>query len=75
MKEIDQEGKSVAVNSRIASLPYRVTVINQYAARCAREDFLEAIKKVVPEIFKDKESFNNCPLKITFEFSETNTKD
>lgn len=55
MKEVDQEGKSVAVNTRVASLPYRVTVINQYASRCAREDFLEAIKKVVPEIFKDKE--------------------
>ena len=55
MKEIDQEKKSVAINCRIAALPYRVVVINQYAARWAREDFLEAIKKAVPETFKDKE--------------------
>ena len=59
MKEIEQDGKSVATNCRIAALPYRVVVINQYAARCAREDFLEAIKKAVPETFKDTEGLKS----------------
>ena len=34
-------------------------MINEYAAKCARADFLEAIKKAVPELLKDKEGDNH----------------
>jgi hypothetical protein len=49
--EIEQDDKSLAVNGNNAALDYSVTVINCAASRQAREDFLEAIKKTVPETF------------------------
>jgi hypothetical protein len=49
--EIDQEEKCLAVNGNQIALDYAVTVINQSASRQTREDFIEAIKKVVPESF------------------------
>ena len=56
--EIDQDDKSVAMNGRLAALPYTVTIINQSASRCAREDFLDGVKKLVPEFFAG-ENMNN----------------
>lgn len=52
--EIDQEGKSLAVNGLTATLPSRVCVINQHAARQAREEFLEAISKSMPDYFSSE---------------------
>lgn len=49
--EIDQHGKSLSTNGLTASLPSRVVVINQAAARQAREEFFESIRKHVPEYF------------------------
>ena len=52
--EIDQDNKAVAVNGRNSKLPYTVTVLNQYASKCFREDFLFAMAKPLPEVFKDE---------------------
>lgn len=52
--EIDQESKAVAVNCRPNSLPFTVQVLNQYACRMHREDFVNAMSKVVPDFFKDE---------------------
>jgi hypothetical protein len=51
--EIDQDHKAVAMNGRVASLPYTVPVVNQYAARAVREDFLNTLSKAVPDFLKD----------------------
>jgi len=52
--EIDQEGKALAVNGLTASLPSRIVVINQGAARQAREEFIDHIQKVCPEYFQSE---------------------
>lgn len=53
--EVDQEGKAIAINGRLDSVPYNVEIINTYAARLVRQDFMEAIVKQLPEYFKENE--------------------
>ncbi len=51
MVEIEQDDKVLSVNAHQAALDYSLVVVNRAAARQAREDFLDAIKKSVPETF------------------------
>jgi hypothetical protein len=53
-QELEQENKGVAINGRPTTLPYSVIVLNQYASRVAREEFVIAIERKLPEFFKDE---------------------
>lgn len=44
----------MAVNGRPTTLPYSVIILNQYASRVAREEFVLAIEKKLPDFFKDE---------------------
>lgn len=48
---VDQQDRAVAVNSRNSTLPYTVIVLNQSASSCAREDFVLAMAKPLPNLF------------------------
>ena len=41
------------MNGRVGSLPYTIPVINQFACRAHREEFVSAISKVLPADFKE----------------------
>ena len=43
----------MAVNGYSKLLPYQVVVINQYASRVVREDFINAMAKLYPEGLKE----------------------
>jgi hypothetical protein len=43
-----------ALSSRPAVLPYSLIVINQNAAKVWREDFVNAMTKILPEFVKDE---------------------
>lgn len=49
--EIDQHDSALAVNGLAEKVETRTVVINQAAARFAREDFLHAVHKCVPDFF------------------------
>ena len=52
--ETDQDDRAVAVGNRInLSQPYMVLVMNQYAARAHRLDFVEQIRSKVTEYFQE----------------------
>jgi hypothetical protein len=52
--EIDQEGRSVAMNGRHKDLQYSVAVINCYAASAVREDIVHCMAKTLPDFFRDE---------------------
>lgn len=41
------------MNGRLNSLPYTVPIINQYAGRAVREDFLAHMSSKVPDFVKE----------------------
>lgn len=49
----DADAVAYAMNGRISALPYTVVIINQNAARCVREDFVNAMVKSIPDYFKE----------------------
>lgn len=52
--EVEQDNKAVALNGRIAAIPYTVTVINSYAARVVREELVSIMTVKMPEFFKEE---------------------
>lgn len=52
--EVEQDNKAVALNGRIAAIPYTVTVINSYAARVVREELVSVMTVRMPEFFKEE---------------------
>lgn len=52
--DLDQDNKSVAMNGRSSSLPYFVIVLNQTASAVLREDFVNAMVKLMPSFFTEE---------------------
>ena len=52
--EMDQDDKALSVVARPNSLQYSAYVINEYAARCHRRDFLEQIVRQCFDFFDGK---------------------
>ena len=67
----------MAVNGYSKLLPYQVVVINQYASRVVREDFINAMAKLYPEGLKEvsqkkvmeKDDFKNNVLPLVVQTS------
>lgn len=53
-QEIDQDNKAVAMNGRVAQLPYTVVILNQQAAKVLREDLVNAMVKLIPGFFSEE---------------------
>lgn len=51
---MDQDDKALAVVARPGALQYSAFVINDYAARCHRKDFLEQIVRQCFDFFDGK---------------------
>lgn len=50
----DNDNTAWAMNGRVSSLPYTVSIINQKAAKVCREDFMNWMAKQCPDFFKDE---------------------
>ena len=54
--EVDQDDKAIAIGNRInlqSAQPYMIMVMNQYAAKAHRLDFVEQIRSKVTEFFME----------------------
>lgn len=49
--EMDEDDRGLAICARLASMPYGLYVIHQYAQRVHRNEYITAITKAIPEFF------------------------
>mgnify|MGYP000857261321 CR=1 FL=1 len=61
-EEVDQDNKAVAMNGRTNQLPYTVTVLNRYASSVVREEFVLAMAKPLPDLFKGENDLSKSIL-------------
>ena len=72
--EQDQEDKALIIASRInLANPYLVSVMNQYAAKAHRTDFVDQIRSKLVDFFSDRE--NAKKLKEISEMADDEAED
>ena len=62
------------MNGRAEALPHYIEVINTYAGRCVREDFIEAILRQFPDFVKENPDYGDELLKATRDLSAKQEK-